>query len=122
MGILSVAGDGDEIEGDLSGNASRKIGEKKHATLQDAHQMQRFIRKISSDLLCYRLNAPLNAASGDQDFDALSSPACSVVPDLPGFGHQGPRMWKRDCNVSVYSGARLALITFHFCRIHILEN
>jgi len=55
---FSVAGDGNEIEGDLSGNASRKIGQKKHPALQDAHQMQRFIRKISSDLLRQRLNAP----------------------------------------------------------------
>jgi hypothetical protein len=87
MCILSIAGHGDEIEGDLSGNASRKIGEKKHTALQDAHQMQRFIGKIPPDLPCHFLNAPLNPAAGNQDSDALFLCSGGSPPGFLRLGH-----------------------------------
>src|SRR5262249_42480052 len=72
LGVLAVAGHGDEIKRDLPGNLSRKVGQEQYRALQNANQKQGLAGKIRANPLAHFADFLLNFAAGDQRADALS--------------------------------------------------
>src|SRR5436190_19024776 len=71
MRVLPVAGHGDKIKGNFPGNAARKVRQEKHATLQDAYEVEPFTWEVLANFFRQRVDPSLDPACSDQHADAL---------------------------------------------------
>src|SRR6266403_3151246 len=115
--LLPVTRHRDEIKRNFPRNIPRQVGQEKNSALQNAHQVQRLVWKISPDFLRQRLNPSLNPPPRNQHPDALPRRSRTLLPGFSAFLHAFPRTWHRDSSARAFRGQG-TLVTLHSSGVH----
>jgi hypothetical protein len=91
IGALSVAGDGDEVEGNFAAEFASEIGEEEDGTFENADQVERFLGKIVANLFGHFFDAVANVGVMEEDANGFVGTQAGFLFDGAGFvgGGQG---------------------------------